>query len=85
MIGLDLNTDELKERLLGVTDIQQQWSIVFVMYMEDYEKNHPDHTITTDDEMADFIQRVSNQLVSNGTISKNSDGQFVLPKLNIFE
>jgi hypothetical protein len=86
MTSLDLDINDLKERLFGVMNPSEQWSIVFVMYMEDYEKKHPSSKpIATDEEMTNFIERVSNRLVANGTISKNSDGKFVYPKLNIFQ
>lgn len=84
---LDLDITELKERLFGVTKIDEQWAIIFSMYMEDYDRKHPNGTlINSDEKIKEFMDTVSERLVANGTIKKDAKtGQFLLPHLDIFQ
>jgi hypothetical protein len=89
MLKLDLDLTELKERLFGITDTQEQWSVILDMYMEDYEKQHPELSSFVDmdeKEATGFMSKICSELVSNGTISRDSKtGGFIFPKINIFQ
>lgn len=85
-MNLDIDVTELKERLFGVTETNDQWAILFSMYMEDYDRKYPnDGLLITAEGIKAFMDRVSEKLVANGTIKKDPEtGQFLLPHLDMF-
>lgn len=76
-----LSNNQLRDNLAGKST-KEQWKFYFKQVVEVYEKANP-HEEFTKEKIFEILDAHMQKLHKGGIIQKDSEGRFILPKIDI--